>query len=121
MPARLNLNRASLDSRDSPPKWLVPAVTLFLILAAVSWYFVSYVPRQENYFAHRNIRLLALTADRLKATIEGVERATKMAAKSVGTRLGKDEDDEARLLWLRKAFKLIPMLTFPDISVGVTE
>src|SRR5437667_5532457 len=93
--------------------WLILTVTLFGLVGLVALYGLVYVPGREDYFSRRNLRLMALTADRLKTTVEGLPRATEMAARSLNRLRHEDvEEEEDRKRWLAKATRLIPTLAF---------
>lgn len=114
---------STVANQFSRPKWLAQALSLMVLGTVAAVYFFWYVPRQREYFASRNFRVLALTSDQIQKTIEAFPGVLRIAAQSVESETLPSERAPLQQR-VRKAMELIPALmlttdptveTFPDI------
>lgn len=99
------------------PKWLAQCVGFMVLLALSGIYFFSYVPRQREYFAKLDFRVLALRCEQIRMAIEALPGALKIAARSVESNEDRRDSDADRLKRIRAAMELIPALTLSEPPV----
>ena len=104
-------------------RWIKAPVLVVLTMLAVlaGWYFLSYVPSQQRFYTHRNLRVLALASDQLKTTTENLPKALTLAARSVEKIGPLSGDPPTNQIFhsntVRKAMNLISILSPTSVQV----
>jgi hypothetical protein len=73
-PASTSLDHPKPESRaittvKTASSWLIPVITVLVLVSAFSLYYFVYVPAQREYLANRNFRSLAVLGEQIQATI----------------------------------------------------